>query len=71
MSTPASPLYEDTPLVDAIQEAPSLNGSTKMTRTVAIIKPHALQHRFDIEQRISEAGFEVRQVVVLADYMWY
>jgi hypothetical protein len=29
------------------------------TRTVAIIKNHALQHRFDIEGRISEAGFEV------------
>jgi hypothetical protein len=29
------------------------------TRTVAIIKNHALQHRFDIEARISEAGFEV------------
>jgi hypothetical protein len=29
------------------------------TRTVAIIKHHALQHRFDIETRIAEAGFEV------------
>ncbi|KZT73714.1 nucleoside diphosphate kinase, partial [Daedalea quercina L-15889] len=29
------------------------------TRTVAIIKPHALPHRFDIEHRISEAGFEI------------
>ncbi|KAI0036437.1 hypothetical protein K488DRAFT_21710, partial [Vararia minispora EC-137] len=29
------------------------------TRTVAIIKPHALEHRFDIEQRITEASFEI------------
>ncbi|CCM00649.1 uncharacterized protein FIBRA_02687 [Fibroporia radiculosa] len=29
------------------------------TRTVAIIKPHALNNRFDIEQRITEAGFEI------------
>ena len=31
------------------------------TRTVAIIKPHALDHRFEIEHRITEAKFEVRQ----------
>jgi hypothetical protein len=31
------------------------------TRTVAIVKNHALQHRLDIEPRISEAGFEVRE----------
>jgi len=30
-----------------------------MTRTVAIIKTHALNHRFDIERRIQEASFEV------------
>lgn len=30
------------------------------TRTVAIIKHHALDHRLDIEPRISEAGFEAR-----------
>jgi hypothetical protein len=29
------------------------------TRTVAIIKNHALESRFDIESRITEAGFEV------------
>ncbi|KAI0365750.1 hypothetical protein BV20DRAFT_720202 [Pilatotrama ljubarskyi] len=29
------------------------------TRTVAIIKNHALNHRFDIELRISDAGFEI------------
>jgi len=31
------------------------------TRTVAIIKNHALAHRFDIEPRILEASFEVRE----------
>lgn len=31
-----------------------------VTRTVAIIKHHALHHRFDIEPRIQEASFEVR-----------
>ncbi|PBK75071.1 hypothetical protein ARMSODRAFT_951138 [Armillaria solidipes] len=30
-----------------------------ITRTVAIIKNHALSHRFDIEPRIQEAGFEI------------
>jgi len=29
------------------------------TRTVAIIKPHALDHRFEIEHRITEAKFEI------------
>jgi hypothetical protein len=29
------------------------------TRTVAIIKPDALDHRFEIEHRITEAKFEV------------
>lgn len=33
---------------------------TPITRTVAIIKHHALEHRFDIERRIQDAGFEVR-----------
>ncbi|KAG2009578.1 hypothetical protein CC2G_012493 [Coprinopsis cinerea AmutBmut pab1-1] len=30
-----------------------------ITRTVAIIKNHALQHRFEIERRIQEASFEI------------
>jgi hypothetical protein len=30
-----------------------------LTRTVAIIKHHALQHRFEIEPRIQGASFEV------------
>jgi len=33
----------------------------RMTRTVAIIKNHALEHRFEIERRIQEASFEVRR----------
>ena len=53
-SSPASP-YNGSP-----KETPSTPVVGKTTRTVAIIKPHALDHRFDIEQRISEAGFEVR-----------
>lgn len=39
------------------------NGSA-VTRTVAIIKPHALQHRFDIERKIEEAGFEVSSAFI-------
>lgn len=42
---------------------PHISSSTSsvgtITRTVAIIKPHALAHRFDIERRIQEASFEV------------
>ncbi|PPQ69612.1 hypothetical protein CVT24_001368 [Panaeolus cyanescens] len=40
--------------------ASSASGQTALTtRTVAIIKTHALQHRFDIEKRIQEASFEI------------
>ncbi|EJC98149.1 uncharacterized protein FOMMEDRAFT_143582 [Fomitiporia mediterranea MF3/22] len=36
------------------------NGSrTRLTRTVAIIKNHALKHRMDIEERIQKADFEI------------
>lgn len=54
------PAYE--PEAPATPVPPSLTSSPSatVTRTVAIIKPHALPHRFDIEHRISEAGFEVR-----------
>jgi len=38
----------------------STSSLTPITRTVAIIKTHALPHRFDIERRIQEASFEVR-----------
>ncbi|KAG6909149.1 hypothetical protein DXG01_001901 [Tephrocybe rancida] len=39
-----------------VQHSPS---NYPITRTVAIIKPHALQHRFEIERRIQEASFEI------------
>ncbi|KAH9980204.1 hypothetical protein BGW80DRAFT_1454717 [Lactifluus volemus] len=47
--------------------SPLLNSSTPIpgsplvssTRTVAIIKPHALDHRFEIEHKITEAKFEI------------
>ncbi|CAL1713159.1 unnamed protein product [Somion occarium] len=70
MSAPASPVHEETPLevqqevheeaheeVLEFHDSPAANA--KRTRTVAIIKTHALEHRFDIEPRISEAGFEI------------
>ncbi|KAJ3482960.1 hypothetical protein NLJ89_g12105 [Agrocybe chaxingu] len=37
----------------------SSTATTPITRTVAIIKTHALTHRFDIEKRIQEASFEI------------
>ncbi|KAF5352536.1 hypothetical protein D9756_006159 [Leucocoprinus leucothites] len=37
----------------------SMARSAPVTRTVAIIKNHALQHRFNIEPRIQEASFEI------------
>ncbi|KLO16795.1 hypothetical protein SCHPADRAFT_822684 [Schizopora paradoxa] len=33
--------------------------SRRLTRTVALIKQHALEHRMDIERRVEEAGFEI------------
>ncbi|KAF9013272.1 hypothetical protein BDQ17DRAFT_1321140 [Cyathus striatus] len=39
--------------------------SIPVTRTVAIIKNHALQHRFDIEPRIQQANFEVPRTLLL------
>ncbi|KJA21178.1 hypothetical protein HYPSUDRAFT_165972 [Hypholoma sublateritium FD-334 SS-4] len=41
------------PMVSAV------SSTSPITRTVAIIKTHALQHRFDIEKRIQEASFEI------------
>jgi hypothetical protein len=43
---------------DEVAQAPA----TISTRTVAIIKNHALNNRFDIEPRILEASFEVRNL---------
>ncbi|KAF8231725.1 hypothetical protein L208DRAFT_43950 [Tricholoma matsutake] len=61
-------LYDDDPhssTIPALQDSsPSLPYS--VTRTVAIIKTHALHHRFEIERRIQEASFEIvkeRQIV--------
>ena len=46
-------------------ETPTSEGSggsrTRVTRTVAIIKHHALRQRMEIEERIQKAGFEVRR----------
>jgi len=40
----------------------SLSTSSPLTRTVAILKTHALQDRLDIEPRLLEANFEVSAV---------
>ncbi|KAG6820726.1 hypothetical protein H0H93_012779 [Arthromyces matolae] len=55
-SSPQAALYafEDNTLA---QRSPSAN--YPITRTVAIIKTHALPHRFEIERRIQEASFEI------------
>ena len=55
MSVPSSPTHFATRDGHAVLRSSSL----PRTRTVAIVKNHALQHRLDIEPRISEAGFEV------------
>lgn len=66
MSTPTTPLHNVIALEEAndaqevYQQLSPSGNNAKRTRTVAIIKPHAMDHRFDIESRISEAGFEVR-----------
>ncbi|KAJ7780691.1 hypothetical protein DFH07DRAFT_793115 [Mycena maculata] len=53
-STPLSPNgYEQQEVLQ-----PPVNPNAP-TRTVAIIKNHALAHRFDIERRIQEASFEI------------
>ncbi|KAI0632075.1 hypothetical protein C8Q77DRAFT_1158750 [Trametes polyzona] len=51
MSAPSSPTQAPGEIVSSPSSPP--------TRTVAIIKHHALNHRFDIELRISDAGFEI------------
>ncbi|KAI0822233.1 hypothetical protein BC628DRAFT_1327704 [Trametes gibbosa] len=51
MSAPSSPPHAPGEIVSSPSSPP--------TRTVAIIKNHALSHRFDIELRISDAGFEI------------
>ncbi|KAG5648423.1 hypothetical protein DXG03_004997 [Asterophora parasitica] len=74
MSAPSSPQLSDalsyTPdlATDDVNDAlvglslgkhHSPTSSYPVTRTVAIIKTHALAHRFDIEPRIQEASFEI------------
>lgn len=56
MSVPSSPTHFATQDVTAVHLS-----SLSRTRTVAIVKNHALQYRLDIEPRIFEAGFEVRE----------
>ncbi|KAI0250733.1 hypothetical protein BJV78DRAFT_1216474 [Lactifluus subvellereus] len=46
------------PILDSSTPTPA-SPLVNSTRTVAIIKPHALDHRFEIEHRITEAKFEV------------
>jgi nucleoside diphosphate kinase len=57
MSIPSSPL----PATHLDEDPASLarDSSHSITRTVAIIKTHALNHRLDIEPRIYQAGFEI------------
>ncbi|KAF5369338.1 hypothetical protein D9758_002730 [Tetrapyrgos nigripes] len=52
MAAPSSPSVPSS-------DVPSTPQQPKVTRTVAIIKNHALSHRFDIEPRIQEASFEI------------
>ena len=51
-TSPADLAYSNAPHEDDNRSNP--------TRTLAIIKTHALQHRLAIERRILEASFEVR-----------
>lgn len=46
-----------TPSPELVQS--SISPLSPISRTVAIIKTHALHHRFDIERRIQEASFEI------------
>ena len=55
MSAPPSPVLSETHLEDMLASPVDTSA-----RTVAMIKTHALEHRFEIESRIVEAGFEVR-----------
>ncbi len=52
----------------AVSRSRTSTGATAMTRTVAIIKTHALNHRFEIERRIQEASFEVSASWI---FSWY
>ncbi|GJE98310.1 hypothetical protein PsYK624_145370 [Phanerochaete sordida] len=53
MSSSSSPVQTQSP-VEGFSSPPG-----RRTRTVAIIKNHALEYRLEIESRMSEAGFEI------------
>lgn len=57
-----SPPQSSSPTPEVEYEEVAVPASVS-TRTVAIIKNHALQHRFDIEPRILEANFEVSELL--------
>jgi hypothetical protein len=63
MSTPSPPLSPHAPYHDDSRSSVTPPQDSPLpyvvTRTVAIIKTHALSHRFEIERRIQEAHFEV------------
>jgi hypothetical protein len=60
MSQPSSPHKHGHADIQVDPFSSSVSASEgPVTRTVAIIKNHALEHRFDIEHRIQEAKFEV------------
>ncbi|KZV65301.1 hypothetical protein PENSPDRAFT_690007 [Peniophora sp. CONT] len=62
MESPAllsPPPSGDIPLSPTLVSSSPSSPRVAPTRTVAIIKPHALEHRFDIEHRITEASFEI------------
>ena len=76
MSPPPSILFDSTIEVvpsSLIQEPlqHSTSSLTPVSRTLAIIKTHALAHRFDIERRIQEASFEVRQNSHLTNHTYH
>jgi hypothetical protein len=52
-------IAEDLVVASPLSRSTGSSGTSTITRTVAIIKSHALNYRFDIERRIQEASFEV------------
>ena len=76
MSPPPSILFDSTIEVvpSTLKQEPLQNSTsslTPVTRTLAIIKTHALAHRFDIERRIQEASFEVRRKTSILTCLTY
>ncbi len=52
-------IAEDLVVESPLSRSTGSSGTIAVTRTVAIIKSHALHYRFDVERRIQEASFEV------------